>query len=364
LAKQVGDWARFDLVVRRNRISPLAHHALVEAGVAVPAPVGQELSRRALAAARKSLTMARESIILQRAFERAGLPVMVLKGIPLAILAYGDLTLKESCDVDLLTTPEMVPKAAALLVELGYPNGLAHLDPTQLEAYLRLTKEAPFTHPVTGLTVDLHWGVTDNRHLMRGVGATGPTQNVATQVGVLHTIAADELFAYLCLHGAVHNWSRLKWLADLGALLAPCDEAELKRLWEKSHAYGAGRAASVALLLYHRLLGRPLNEEFLSLLKDPMTRRIEGGVLAGLGYRSGAAEHLQYTPPWIRTMMAQFVLTKGLIHAIEHARLMWTSPIDRLETPLPARFEFLYPVLRIPLWLSRKGRNMAKHLQD
>jgi len=365
LAGQVGDWESFDHILRRNRISPLAHRALLEAGVAVPAPVGQDLSRRALAIARLSLAMARESILLQRAFEHAGFPVMILKGTPVAVLAYGELGLKESCDIDILTTPELVAQAAALLVGRGYRNCLAHLDPTQLDAYLRLTKEAPFTHPVSGITVDLHWGVTDNRHLLHGVGVRGPAQDVATPVGALRTIAHDELFAYLCLHGAVHNWSRLKWLADLGALLARHDEEELKRLYDKSHAYGAGRAAAVALLLCHGLLGRPLSEEFQGALRnDRVNRLLERSVLAGLSYRRGAAEHDQYTMPWLRTMMAQFVISKGSTHAIERARRMWTSPIDRRETPLPTRLDFLYPVIRVPLWLVRKGKNVTRRLKN
>jgi hypothetical protein len=363
LAAQVGDWERFDLVVQRNRIGPLAHRALVEAGVEVPAPVGQALSRRAHATARKSLAMARESILLQRALERLGIPVLILKGAPLAILAYGELGLKDACDVDVLTTEEFAPRVIAVLVELGYHNGLAHLEPTQLDAYLRLTKEAPFAHPVSGLTVDLHWRVIANRHLLKGVGAAGPAQDVPTPVGALRTIADAELFAYLCLHGAGHNWSRLKWIADLGAWLANRDEADLKRLLDTSRTYGADRAASVALLLCHGLLGRPLSEGFLTALrKDRMNLWLERNVLAGLGYRAGTAEHVEYTAPWLRAMIAQFVLSRGPIHAIEHARNLWTSPVDRLETPLPPRLEFLYPLARLPLWLVRKGRTMMRRL--
>jgi hypothetical protein len=361
LAQEVQDWERFDLILQRNRISLLAHRALTEAGVAVPGALGQELARRALAAARKALAMARESILLQEAFERAGLPVVSLKGVSLAVLAYGDLGRKESLDVDLLTTPESVAKAAAVLVERGYTDSLAHLEPAQLDAYLQLIKESAFTHPISGMMVDLHWSVTNNRRLLQGIDAQSPTQDVATPAGALRTLARDELFAYLCLHGAVHNWSRLKWLADLGALIAAYDEAELKRLRDKAHGYGARRAASVALLLCHRLFARPLSEEFLKVLrKDPMNRFLERNVLEGLAYRAGTREHLPYTAPWFRALMAQFVLSGGPIHALEHARLMWISPIDRRETPLPRSLEFLYPVIRLPLWLARRGKSVMR----
>jgi hypothetical protein len=34
------------------------------------------------------------------------------------------------------------------------------------------------------------------------------------------TLATDALFAYICGHGAAHLWARLRWRADVAALLA------------------------------------------------------------------------------------------------------------------------------------------------
>jgi hypothetical protein len=38
---------------------------------------------------------------------------------------------------------------------------------------------------------------------------------------------------------------------------------------------------------------------------------------------------------------------------------MWSAPVDRLEMPLPSNLDFLYPVLRIPLWLRRTGKRLV-----
>lgn len=360
-AGRVRDWECFDRVVRRNRISPLVHHALVRAQVDLPAAAERELARRARAAAAKSLAMARESLLLQREFERAGLPVMILKGVPLGLLAYGQLGMKESWDIDLLTSPEAALEGARLLVERGYRSAIGHLDPRQLDAYVRFDKEAEFFHPVSNLTVELHWRLVDHRSLLQGVGANGPAQDVATPAGTLRTLADEALFAYLCLHGTVHNWNRLKWLADLGAWLADRSDAELARLHASAQDHGAGRAASLALMLCRRLLGREFSAELLESLEQGRTvRALERGVLAGLAYRSGAGEHRQYTPPWLRATAARFFVAPGAAHAFEHARLVWNVPIDRVEARLPDRIAFLYPVLRIPLWLVRLGKRIGR----
>ena len=360
-AGRVGDWERFDRVVRRNRITPLVHHALARAGVGLPAAIERELARRARAAAQKALGMARESLLLQRDFEQAGLPVMVIKGAPLALLAYGQLGMKEAWDIDILTSPDAALEGARLLAERGYRNAVGHLDSRQLEAYVRFSKEAEFRHPVSGLTVELHWRLVDHRRLLQGVDANGPSQQVQTPGGTLRTLSDEQLFAYLCLHGTGHNWNRLKWLADLGAWLADRDEAELARLHARAHGYGVGRAASLALMLCRSLLGRDFGTGFLaSLEQGGMVRALERGVIAGLAYQSGAGEHRQYTPPWLRATAARFVIAPGAGHTVEHARLVWNDPVDRVEARLPDRLAFLYPVLRIPLWLARVCRRAVR----
>lgn len=359
-AARVEDWDRFDRVVRRNRITLLVHHALSTTKVPVPDPYGQALARRALTAGAQALGMARASLMLQRAFEEVGLPAMIVKGASLAMLAYGRAGSKESCDVDLLTTPEAAAEGAQLLVALGYHNSLAHLNREQWQAYARFSKEVAFTHPTTGLMVELHWGLTDSRRLLRGVRADGPAQEVAMPGGSLRTLAGDELFAYLCLHGAAHNWTRMKWLADLNALIAPYDDRELERLLRVAERYRAGRAASVALLLCHQLFGREIGDELLRALSAPaMNRALARNTIATLAYRSGESEHERYTEPWLRTLVAQFLIERSAAHVFERVRWVWNDPIDRKLTPLPKQLDFLYPVLRIPLWLARFVRRIA-----
>lgn len=64
--------------------------------------------------------MAREAVPLHRALAAAGIEIMDLKGAPPAALAYGELGLKESADIDHLAAPAAVVDATHVLVELGY----------------------------------------------------------------------------------------------------------------------------------------------------------------------------------------------------------------------------------------------------
>lgn len=46
----------------------------------------------------------------------------------------------------------------------------------------------------------------------------------------LRTLGDEDLFAYLCIHGALHWWNRLKWLADVNAMLASTPKGGVSRL--------------------------------------------------------------------------------------------------------------------------------------
>jgi hypothetical protein len=71
----------------------------------------------------------------------------------------------------------------------------------------------------------------------------------------LPTLRTDELFAYLCVHGASSAWFRLKWITDVAALLHGRETDEIQHLYQRSQELGAGRAAAQALLLADTLYG-------------------------------------------------------------------------------------------------------------
>src|SRR5690606_37462116 len=104
---------------RRNRVGTPAHRRLTTR-CDVPTWLANDLSRRAKAAALRGAAMAREAVRLHRALAAAGIEIMDLKGAPPAALAYGELGLKESADIDHLAAPAAVVDATHVLVELGY----------------------------------------------------------------------------------------------------------------------------------------------------------------------------------------------------------------------------------------------------
>ena len=260
------DWNRFIASCQRHRVQGLVWSALSRLQVEVPAAVQVALSSDARTIAGRGLRAAQESQRLQAEFERAGMPLLFLKGLTLARLAYGNPFTKMSADVDVLVLPADVGRAAALLQEVGYRLCRPDSD-DRIVDWHRLSKESVWQSE-TGLVLELHDRVADQPQLIPDLTANSPRQLVEIAPGVeLPTFAEEELFAYLCVHGASSAWFRLKWITDFAALLHGRTSTEIERLYDRSQELGSGHAAAQALLLAERLYALSLSEAFSNRLR-------------------------------------------------------------------------------------------------
>jgi hypothetical protein len=253
------DWRRFGEVVARHRVEGLAQDGLARAGIAAPEPVAASLLEAARRIARDNLAFAAEARRVARALAAAGVDALFVKGVILNRLAYGTLAIKQAADIDLLVDPADYPAALPVVRALGYGCEwpAAGASDGDVLDYVGHTKHSIWVRGPIAL--ELHASLVDNRLMLPGVSARSPRQSVEVAPGlVLPTLAKEELFAYLCVHGATHAWSRLKWIADVAALLSGEPPAEIERLYGRARALGGGRSAAQALLLGARLFDLPL----------------------------------------------------------------------------------------------------------
>ena len=177
----------------------------------------------------------------------------------------------------------------------------------------------------------------------------------------LHTLDEEDLFAYLCMHGALHWWNRLQWLADINALLTAAREGDVERLIHAAEARGAGRAAAQALLLCQRLLGTSLPIRLMTMLAKNVTARwLEATALRAMTRGQGECDPHDARFGTTRGSLSTFLLSPSWRYRLSELNIHLTCEADILAVPLPAQLRFLYPVLRLPLWMRRhsiRGRS-------
>ncbi|UVO52819.1 nucleotidyltransferase family protein [Sphingomonas sp. SUN039] len=278
------DWIIFLDLLRRHGVVALASHAIWKANVETSAAHVSVFRKSVELQVQHSLNMARETARLAQSFAEAGITCRFFKGPTLARLAYSDFGLKRSADIDVLIAPAALERACDRLRGAGFiPAMIRNLDPASFDRYLRLAKEVAFVDS-QGIVVELHLRISDNKEMLQTMNADSEPQHVSIGSVSVPTFNDRLLYPYLCYHGAVHGWSRLKWLVDLNAFLEGRDVAMLH---ESAVAQGVESASLVALSLCQSLLGRDLAVTPQLSLLQRVQRRIS---LAAIQHPLGGSE--------------------------------------------------------------------------
>jgi hypothetical protein len=358
----VTDWRHFLRIVERHRIAGLVHNAIVRSGLALPQEQGGILRALAQEIASHNLVAAAETIRLQRLFDENEIAIVFVKGAVLAQMSYGTLSLKHALDIDLLVPRDCAETALCLLERNGYSHTPEPLSERQRNFVLRGSNQAALMHDQTGLKVELHWALTENPLLLCDVTAVSPSQEVRLFANhCARTLANDELFAYLCVHGAHHAWMRLKWLADLNAFTVTRSDCDIERLYRRAEAVGAGASAAQGLLLAEDLLDMTLPETLQSELRQTkhmrMLLRVAEKSLVGDDAESEVTDR-----PFgaMRISASHFFLGSGWRYVWAQTRSILYSPRDIVDYPLPRFLYFASPLLRVPLYAWRLILNWGR----
>jgi hypothetical protein len=321
------DWSRFARLAGRHRVEGLVWPVLAAAAVEAPADIASILKDRAFRIARQNLLAAAECKRLRDAFASAGIDLLFIKGLTVAVLAYGSIMPKAASDVDVLIARNDLRRACNILRQLGYRALLpAAGSDTALTRWHAVSKESIWRGG-DGSMLELHTSLADHSELIPSIGIGSPRQSVDVASDVhLDTLARDELFAYLCVHGASSAWFRLKWLADLAALLAECEQAETSRLYDRALDLGAGVPAAAALILAHRLFGITVAPERLGdWMRRPAIRVLVHASVKSMTGRRGEVE-LQQVPLgtiWIHlAQMGMIPSAKGKLSELRRQLLI------------------------------------------
>jgi hypothetical protein len=351
------DWERVAAIARRQRVWGLVGDALGSAEIALPADMAELVAERRGSIVRRNLSSVVATAQLGRALDAAGIDWISFKGLPLAMQAYGTLAVKMSTDIDVLVPYEATTEACALLARLGYVrfNPGPEIADHQLAAWMKVSKESGWQHPDTRLIVEIHGRIMANPALLPEASLAAPRQLVEVAPGVsVPTLGEELLFAYLVAHGAHHGWFRLKWLADVAALLGH-DPGGIEAQYRRAQALGVGRCAAQALLLAHDLLALPLSPGLERELRaDRIHRRLVALTLHVMAGEFEADEHAHAAArSMLPVTLGNVLLRRGLGYKWRELSSLAANPLDRATRPLPRGLDFIYPLLGGLRWGAR-----------
>lgn len=258
------DWAVVLDLAGYHGVGPLLYRTLsTVCSDLMPAEPLAQLRQRTQAGAMLNRLLAQELVVLCEAFAAQGVPVTPIKGATLAVLAYGDLTLRDFSDLDLLVPESAIAKAQAVLLAQGYERKDPSSEPDETDH-----EEGPyhvFIKKRTLFRVDLQW-VMAHQHFAFQLDRSEFWQRqtaVPLADKTVQGLSPENLLILLCVHGSKHAWEQLKWVCDVAELLRSHERLDWERIFSSASKWRCRRLVYMGLSLAHFVLDAPLAESVL-----------------------------------------------------------------------------------------------------
>ena len=207
----------------RHGILPLIYKTLKklhEDHPDTPSNLLNELKVQYLHIAQKNILMSAELLRIMKLFQENGIKALAFKGPTLSEMAYGDITLRQYGDLDILTKKEDLRKINALLRNEGYTH-LFSLTAIQESMWIKHMHDIGFYQPKKGIHLEIHWSFLDEDYpiplpLKR---FWEEHQDIKLNGHTITTFSNENLLMYLCIHGSKHLWERIEWIKDIDLLI-------------------------------------------------------------------------------------------------------------------------------------------------
>lgn len=234
------DWPRFIRLVNNHQILPLIHHTLQRHFWAqVPEAVRNELRARYRAISMRNLFLTQELLKLLALLESHHITAVPFKGPILAAAAYGNTSLRQFNDLDILVRPRDVAPTQALLASLGY------------HPKILLEWEASLVNAELGVGVDLHWAITPQDARPENISFSlpieamlGRLQPVMLAGQPVHCFTPEDMLLIHCystIKDRFKSHIQLKWLCDIDRIIRAHPALNWRTLMDQAAQSGSQR---------------------------------------------------------------------------------------------------------------------------
>ena len=271
------NWKRVIELAEHHGVIPQIYRSLSDLGdVACSDSLWQSHETNA----RKALWLTRELLRILGKLNACGTVALPYKGPVLAQLLYGNVTLRQFSDLDLLIQSSDLPRIKSALAELGFEPGV-QLAPREEREYVESGYEYAFDCAHGRNLVEVQWRILPRFYCV-DFDVNGFFERAITfSLGgtTLRTLCAEDLLIVLCVHAAKHAWQQLSWLCDI-AELAKSQDIDWDVIQDHAKRLGVQRIVAISFFLAHKLLEARLPEIVQTQVrKDDSIEKLAGEIL-------------------------------------------------------------------------------------
>ncbi len=241
---------------------------------AVPKDIQHRLDRFNKVNLQNNMLFTAALLRLINSFQKNSISVAAVKGPIMAEALYGDLSLREFYDVDVVVLEADIRKAEGILTAFGYEPDFPDRD--FRSAFLSYQGQYSFRHRDTGISIDLHWQLSS-----KGVAFPLQSAEIWSRLEDLTifdhkvpTLARHDLALYLAAHGTKEGWRRLIWVCDFAQLLHKSQNTAWPVVLDRANRSHSSRPLLLAIFLAATLLDAPAPKELLDKARNNRAVRL------------------------------------------------------------------------------------------
>lgn len=230
--------------------------------------------------AKRNLLLSKELLELLELLEAHGISAIPFKGPVLAALVYGNFSLRQFYDIDILVRRKDVQRAKELIILQKYHPQTSLTDDQERE-HFKSNYVYPLVRDDGKVVVELHWRITRKYFSFQLVTEQlfERLEPVPFNGGRVNSLSPEDLLLILCVHGSKHAWRRLDWICDISELVCRHQEIDFGFVMEQAKRLGVGRMLFLGLFLASDLLEAQIPKQVLQRIQtEPVVKLLAAQV--------------------------------------------------------------------------------------
>lgn len=219
--------------------------------------------------AARNLYMTAELCRVLKLFEAQDIQAIPYKGPALAVSVYGNLSLRQFGDLDILVHKGDVFRAVEILETQNYRPEF-QLNRAQKAAFLRSKNEYGLLSDDGNIFIEIHWNFLpsylslslDPKRFWKRLGS------FSLNGMKISTFSPEDLLLILCIHSTKHMWQRISWITDIAELINAHKELDWEMILQEADISRTRRMLFLGLFLAHRTLKAELPANLMQLVQD------------------------------------------------------------------------------------------------
>lgn len=234
----IKNWDDFISLSYSHGVFPLVYHALKEYKDILPQDLFLKLKSINMDISKYNMLMTSELIKVMKLLEENDIEAISFKGPTLSQSAYGDITLRQYVDLDILIKEEDLEKTYEIL-EINDLISTIEKEYVNNKLFLEKNSDITFINKKNGINIEIHWKLFRNKFLsnLNNKNFFDEKYKIKVNNYDINIFYPEILLVYLCMHGSKHKWERIEWITDINKLLIKEQNIDWELIFKIAKSY-------------------------------------------------------------------------------------------------------------------------------